>query len=64
MNSQINHWLALSPQDVPIVMKTKHPVHVIELGVVTSDGHIMPPFIFLYGLRFNMEAYIMCLEDV
>ena len=64
VNSQNNHWLALSPQDVPIVMKSKHPVHIMVFGLVTSDGDIMPPFIFPHGLRFNTEAYIKCLEKV
>ena len=33
-------------------------------GVVTSDGDVIPPFIFLHVLRLNMEAYIKCLEDL
>ena len=41
-NSQNNHWFALSPQDVPIVMKSKHPVHIKVFGVVTSNDDIMP----------------------
>ena len=35
------------------------------LGVVSSDGNIMPPFISSHGLRFNTnKVYIKCLEDV
>ena len=34
------------------------------LGVVTSDGNIMPSFIFPHGHRLNMEAYIKCFEEV
>ena len=33
-------------------------------GVVTSDGDVMPPFIFPHGLRLNMEANIKCLEEL
>ena len=54
-NSENNYWLALSPQDVAIVMITKHPVHIPVFEVVTSDGNIMPPFTILHGLRFNMK---------
>ena len=32
--------------------------------VVTSDNRIMPPFIFLYGLRLKIEIYIKCVEEV
>ena len=36
MNPQKNHWLALSLQDVPKLMKTKHP-----LLMVTSGGDVV-----------------------
>ena len=62
-NSQNNHWLLLSTQDVRILMKSKHPVHIMVFGVVTGNSDIMPPFIFLHGLRLNMETYIKCLEE-
>ena len=29
--------------------------------VVTSDGDIMPPFIFLHGLKLNMVTHIKCM---
>ena len=64
MNSPNNHWLAVSPQDVLIAMKTTYPVHIMVFGVIASDSDIMPPFIFLYGLRLNWETYIKCLEEV
>ena len=59
-----NRWLALSSQDVQIVLKIKHPVHIVVFGVVTSDGDVILPFIFLHGLRFNTLTYIMYLEAV
>ena len=46
------------------LMKCKHPVYIMVFGVVTSGGDIMSQFIFLHGLRLNMEAYIKCLEEV
>ena len=42
-------------------MKIKH---IKVFGVVTSDCDVMPPFIFLYGLRLYIEAHIKCLEEV
>ena len=45
VNLQNNHLLSSSPQDERIVMKTKHPVHIILFGVATSISYIMPPFI-------------------
>ena len=47
-----------------ISMKTKHPIHIVVCGVVTSNSGVMPLFIFPHGFRFNMEVYIKCLEEV
>ena len=47
------------PTNALIMMKTKHP----GFGVITSDGDVMPSFIFLYGLRLKTEAHIKCLEE-
>ena len=32
--------------------------------VVTSDGDIIPPFIFPQGLRLNTEAYIKWVKEL
>ena len=64
INSQNNRWLYLTPQDLLILMKTKHWVHIIVFGVITSDNDVIPPFIFPNGLRLNIKAYIKCLEEV
>ena len=61
MNSQNDHWLTLSPWDVPIVIKTKHPVHIIEM--ITSDSNIMSAFIFPHGLTLISKAYIKCCSE-
>ena len=37
VNSQNSCWLALSLRDVPILMKTKHPIYNNGFGVVTKD---------------------------
>ena len=38
-------WIATNNRDVPWAMKTKFPATVMVFGVVSSDGHIMPPHI-------------------
>ena len=43
-------WIATNNRDVPRVMKTKFPATVMHFGVVSSEGHIMPPHIFEVGL--------------
>ena len=45
-------------------MKTKFPATVIVFGVVSSDGHIMPPHIIKVGLKVNTKVYLDVLESV
>ena len=40
-----NSWFVLSLQDLLILMKSKHPVHIMVFGVVTSDSNVISPFI-------------------
>lgn len=63
-NSQNNRWLAICSKDVPKVMKTKYPATVMVLGVVSSEGHVMPPHIFEVGLRVNTATYLEVMEQV
>ena len=42
-------WIATNNRDVPRVMKTKFPATVRVFSVVSSEGHIMPPYIFEVG---------------
>ena len=60
-NSQNNHWFTLSPQNVPILMKSKYPVPIMKFRVFTSDCDVMSPFIFC---RFNAEGNTKCQEEV
>ena len=60
-NSKKNFWLALSLKDMPILMKTKHPVYIMVFGVVTWE-EVVRPFIFSYGIRRNMETYILYMD--
>ena len=50
--------------NVPRVMKTKFPATVMVFGVVSSEGHIMPPYIFEVGLKVNTKVYLDVLKSV
>ena len=63
-NRRNDRWLCASPSEVPRVMHTKYPPTVMVLGVVSSEGHVMPPYIFPQGLRVNAAGYINVLKTV
>ena len=50
--------IATNNRDVPRVMKTKFSVTVKVFGVVSSEGHIMPPHIFEVSLKVNTKVYL------
>ena len=45
-------------------MSTKFATSVMVLGVVSSDGDVMPPYFFPEGLRVAANDYIKVLETV
>ena len=57
-------WIATNNRDVPRVMKTKFPATVMVFGVISSEGHIIPPHIFEVGLKVNTKAYLDVLKSV
>ena len=57
-------WIATNNRDVPRVMKTKFPATVMVFGVVSSEGHIMPPHNFEVGLKVNTKVYLDMLKSV
>ena len=57
-------WIATNNRGVPRVMKTKFPATVMVFGVVSSEGHIMPPHIFEVGLKVNTKVYMDVLTSV
>ena len=57
-------WIATNNRDVPRVMKTKFPATVMVFGVVSSEGYIMPPYIFEIGLKVNTKVYLDVLKSV
>ena len=57
-------WIATNNRDVPRVLKTKFLATVMVFGVVSSEGHIMPPNIFKVGLKVNTKVYLDVLKSV
>ena len=55
-------WIATNNRDMPRVMKTKFLATVIIFGMVSSEGHIMPPHIFEVGLKVNTKVYLDVLK--
>ena len=45
-------------------MKTKFPATVMVFGVVSSEGHIMPPHIFEVSLKVNTKVYLDVMKSV
>ena len=63
-NLKMQIWMATNDRGVPRVMKTKFPATVMVFGVVSSEGHIMPPHIFEVGLKVNTKVYLDVLKSV
>ena len=57
-------WIATNNRDVPRVMKTNFPTTVMVFGVVSSEGHIMPPHIFEVTLKVNTKLYLDVLKSM
>ena len=57
-------WIATNDRDVPRVIKTKFPATVMIFGVVSSEGHIIPPHIFEVGFKVNTKVYLDVLKSV
>ena len=55
---KIQIWIAMNNRDVPRVMKTKFPATLMVFGMVSSEGHIMPPHVFEVGLKVNTKVYL------
>lgn len=64
VNRRNDRWLCQTSEEVPTVMHTKFPAAVMVLGVVSSEGDVMPPHFFRQGLRVNAAAYTDVLETV
>jgi inhibitor of nuclear factor kappa-B kinase subunit alpha len=58
VNRRNDRWIAMDPEDVPIIGRTKFPASVHVLCVVSSDGDIMAPHFFQKGQTVNKEVYL------
>ena len=56
-------WIATNNRDMPRVTKTKFLAKVMVFGVVSSEGHYMPPHIFEVGLKVNTKVYLDVLKS-
>jgi len=61
INRKNDRWFAYNPEDAPIVAKTKFPVNVHVLGVVSSEGDVMSPYFFKEGETVTKEVYLRVL---
>ena len=57
-------WIATNNRNVPRVMKTMFLATVMIFGMVSSEGHIMPPHIFEVGLKVNTKVDLDVLKSV
>ncbi|UYV64057.1 hypothetical protein LAZ67_2006419 [Cordylochernes scorpioides] len=64
VNPRNDRWICKDPSKIPVVMHTKFPASVMVLGVISSEGDVMPPHFFEKGLRMNADTYINVLETV
>ena len=57
-------WIGTNNRDMPRMIKKKFPAMVMVFGVVSSEGHIMPPHIFKVGVKVNTKEYLDVLKSV
>ncbi|UYV79133.1 hypothetical protein LAZ67_17001207, partial [Cordylochernes scorpioides] len=53
VNHKNDRWLCKSPDEVPTVTYTQFPTSLMVIGVVSSEGDVMPSQIFTPGARVN-----------
>ncbi|QQP41963.1 Transposable element tcb2 transposase [Caligus rogercresseyi] len=57
-NRQNDRWICREATEVPMVFRTKNPAAVMVLGVISSEGHVMPPHFFEPKQKVNQEVYL------
>jgi hypothetical protein len=62
LNRRNNTWLAQEPEDMPVVLRTKFSASVHVLGVVWSEGDVMPPHFLTKGQTVTKEVYLDVLQ--
>ncbi|QQP39799.1 Transposable element tcb1 transposase, partial [Caligus rogercresseyi] len=65
-NRQNDRWICQIVDEVPVVKHTKFPSSVMVLGVISSEGDVMPlpPHFFEKGLKVNTAIYIDNMKNV
>ncbi|QQP39549.1 Transposable element tcb2 transposase [Caligus rogercresseyi] len=58
LNRQNGRWICREASEVPMVFRTKNPAAVMVLGVISSEGHVMPPHFFDPKQKVNQEVYL------
>ncbi|UYV64166.1 hypothetical protein LAZ67_2006860, partial [Cordylochernes scorpioides] len=64
VNPRNDRLICKDPSEIPVVIHTKFPASVMVLGIISSEGDVMPPHFFEKGLRMNADTYINVLETV
>lgn len=63
VNRRNSRWLCSDADDVPVVEHGHHPESILVLGVISSEGDVMPPLFIQRGVRLNGEMYRDILSD-
>ena len=63
-NRQNDRFLAKEKSEVPYIFTSKNPASIMTLGVISNQGHVMPPHFFKLGERVNTKVYLDVLETV
>ena len=63
-NRQNDRWICQNVDEVPVVKHSKFPSSVMVLGVISSEGDVMPPHFFEKGLRVDTAIYIDVMKNV
>lgn len=61
-NRRNDRFISSEAASVIPVNRTKHPVHVMMLGVIASNGKKMPPVFIPQGLKVNQHVYMDILK--
>lgn len=63
-NAKNDRYLPDAPSEVPIIMQVRFSVHMMVLGVSSSEGNVTPPHIFEKTIQVNTAVYLKVLKDV
>ncbi len=55
-NHQNDRWICKEPSEVPFVFRSKKPAACMVLGVISSEGDVMPPHFFPQGLKIKKRC--------